>query len=199
MAARQPALATRRTRLPPVGLLLAGLQLASALALPPAAAAQARQDLQVGLEEGRVMVRLAYADPRAGEVLAALEEGLAAEIQFQLRLYRRQRRPFAFLGDHLVAELRLVRTARYDRFERRYCIQSPGAAEIRFEDAPGFLREFFALGPLALGSPPPGEEAGYYVQSRVRLAPVKIVPPLKLITLFYPQASSPWLRRELRK
>jgi hypothetical protein len=143
------------------------------------------------------MVQLAYTDSRAAEVLTALEEGLAAEIQFQLQLYRRQRRPFAFLGDHLLAELRLARTARYDRFERRYCILSPGAAEARFEVAADFLREFFALGPLALGSPPLGEASGYYVQSRVRLSPVKIVPPLKLITLFYPQASSPWLRKEL--
>jgi hypothetical protein len=165
------------------------------LSVRPATAEQARQDLRVGLEEGRVVVRLAYADPRAEEVLAALDEGLAAEIQFQLRLYRRQRGPFAFLGDHLLSELRLVRIARYDRFERRYCIQSPGAAEARFEDARGFLQAFFAAGPLVLGAPPVG--AGYYVQSRVRLAPVKIVPPLKLITLFYPQASSPWLRVEL--
>jgi hypothetical protein len=166
-----------------------------ALCGAPAAAAQGRQDLRVGLEEGRVVVSLAYADPRAGEVLAALEEGLAAEIQFQLRLYRRQRRLLTFLGDHLVAELRLARTARYDRFERRYCIQSPGAAEVRFEEAGDFLQEFFTLGPLALGAAPAG--AGYYVQSRVRLTPVKIVPPLKLITLFYPPVSSPWLRREL--
>ena len=163
----------------------------------PVRAAQAQQDLQVGLQEGRVVVSLAYTDPRAEQVLAALAEGLAAQIQFQLRLYRRQRRPFAFLGDRLVAELRLERTAHYDRFERRYCIQSPGAAEARFEQARDFLEEFFTLGPLALGAPPEGEASGYYVQSRVRLDPVKIVPPLKLITLFYPQASSPWLRKEL--
>ena len=143
------------------------------------------------------MVSLAYSDPRAGEVLAALEEGLAAEIQFQLRLYRRQRWPFAFLGDRLVSELRLVRTARYDRFERRYCTQSPGAAEARFTDSAGFLEEFFRLGPLALGTLASRDASEYYVQSRVRLAPVKIVYPLKLVTLFFPQGPSPWLRKEL--
>jgi hypothetical protein len=144
-----------------------------------------------------VVVSIGYSDPRAGEVLAALEEGLASEIQFQLRLYRRQRAPFAFLGDRLASELRLVRTARFDRFERRYRIQSPGAAEVLFEDAGGFLEAFFALGPLALGALSEGDTAEYYVQSRVRLTPVKIVYPLQLITLFYPQASSPWLRKEL--
>jgi hypothetical protein len=146
-----------------------------------------------------VIAILGYSDPRAGEVLAALEDGLAAEIQFQLRLYRRQRGPFAFLGDRLASELRLVRTARYDRFERRYSLQSPGEAEARFEEAGGFLKAFFALGPLALGELPAGDTAEYYVQSRVRLTPVKIVYPLKLITLFYPQASSPWLRKELSR
>jgi hypothetical protein len=144
-----------------------------------------------------VVVSLGYSDPRAPEVLAALGEGLASEIQFQLRLYRRQRGPFAFLGDRLASELRLVRTARYDRFERQYCFQGPGGAEARYAEAGLFLEAFFALGPLALGVLPPGQSAAYYVQSRVRLAPVKMVPPLRLITLFFPQASSPWLRKEL--
>ena len=131
---------------------LAALLLTAALAVLPLQGARGEQDLRVGLEKGRVMVSLAYSDPRAGEVLAALEEGLAAEIQFQLRLYRRQRWPFAFLGDRLVSELRLVRTARYDRFERRYRLESPGAAEARFTDSGGFLEDFFRLGPLALGT-----------------------------------------------
>jgi hypothetical protein len=173
--------------------------LAAALAALPAfplPAQPARQDLRVSWEGGRAVVSLAYSDPRAGEVLAALEEGLAAEIQFQLRLYR-QRRPLAFLGDRLVAELRLLRTARYDRFERRYRILSPGAPEARFEEPQAFLRAFFSLGPLPLGGPLAGRGAAYYVQSRARLAPVKLVPPLKLITLFFPQAASPWLRVEL--
>jgi hypothetical protein len=163
----------------------------------PAPGAQAQQNLRVGLQGGRVEVSLGYSDPRAGEVLAALEDGLASEIQFQLRLYRRQRGLFAFLGDRLASELRLARTARYDRFERKYSIQTPGEAMARFADAGSFLEAFFALGPLTLGVLPSGDTSGYYVQSRVRLAPVKIVPPLKLITLFYPQASSPWLRKEL--
>ena len=45
-------------------------------------------------------------------IVTKKEDGLASEIQFQLRLFRRQRVPFGFLGDRLVAELRLVRTAR---------------------------------------------------------------------------------------
>jgi hypothetical protein len=131
-------------------------------------------------------------------VLAALQDGLASEIQFQLRLFRRQRVPFGFLGDRLVAELRLVRTARYDRFQRQYRIQSPAEAESLHAEARGFLEAFFALGPLPLGQLAAGEAGQHYVQSRVRLSPVKIVFPLKLITLFYPQAYSPWLRGELR-
>ena len=84
------------------------LLLAAALWGMAAAGAQAEQDLRVGLQGGRVLVSLGYSDPRSGQVLAALEDGLASEIQFQLRLYRRQRGPFAFLGDRLASELRLV-------------------------------------------------------------------------------------------
>ena len=157
----------------------------------------ADQDLRVGLEDRQVVVSLGYSDARGQEVLARLGEGLEAEILFHLRLYRRQGGPFAFLGDRLASELRLVRTARYDRFQRQYRIQSPAEAETRHEDARGFLEAFFALGPLPLGELAAGEAGQYYVQSRVRLSPVKIVFPLKLITLFYPQAPGPWLREEL--
>jgi hypothetical protein len=176
----------------------APLALAALLAILPACAARAQQDLRISLEGARVVVSLAYSDPRAGEVLASLGDGLAAEIQFQLRLYRRQRGFFAFLGDRLAAEQRLVLTARYDRFEECYRVQGSGSVEARFAEARDFLDSFFSLGPLVLGELSAGGFSEYYVQSRVRLTPVKIVQPLRLITLFYPQQSSPWLRKELR-
>ena len=173
--------------------------LAALLAVLPALRSGAEQDLRVALEGGRVQAAVRFSDPRSEEVLAALGEGLAAEIQFQLRLYRRQRGPFAFLGDRLAVERRLVRTARYDRFEEQYLIQMPGAAEARFAEARSFLEAFCRLGPLELGELSAGDPSEYYVQSRVRLTPVKFVFPLKLITLFFLKTSfvTPWLREGL--
>jgi len=151
----------------------------------------------VTLREGWVLASFSYRDPPAGEVVAALQEGLASEIQFQLRLYRRQQGPFAFLGDRLLAERRLVRTARFDRFEKLYRVQESGAAEARFPEASSFLDAFCSLDSLSLGPLPPG--AGEcYVLARARLTPVKLVFPLGLINLFFPQTFlTSWLREEL--
>jgi hypothetical protein len=171
------------------------------LAVLPAARAAAEQDLQVKVQQGWVLASFRYRDPPGGEVVTALQEGLASEIQFQLRLYRRQRGLFGFLGDRLLAERRLVRTARFDRFERQYRIQESGAAETRFTQPSSFLQAFCSLSSLSLGPLPQGEAAGCYVLGRARLTPVKIVFPLGLITLFYPQTSflTPWQRQELAR
>jgi len=153
----------------------------------------------VTLQEGWVLASFRYGDPPAAEVVQALDEGLAAEIQFQLRLYRRQRGVFAFLGDRLLAERRLVRTARFDRFERLYRVQESGAVEVRFPEVASFLEAFCSLDFLSLGPLPPGGAGECYVQARARLTPVKLVFPLGLINLFFPQTTflTSWLRVEL--
>lgn len=140
-------------------------------------------------------VSLDYRDPRRGEVLKALEEGLTAEIQFQLRLYRRQPGLLRFLGDRLVVERRVLQTARFDSFEGRYRIRRQDRELGAYSEPGEALEAFCSLSdfPLAdLSEAGPGQ---YYIAARARLTPVKMVAPLNIITLFLPRLafSSPWL------
>jgi hypothetical protein len=169
-------------------------------ALRRAGCEPAAATLRVALDGSRVSVSLDYRDPRREEVLKALEEGLTAEIQFQLRLYRRQTGFFRFLGDRIIVERRISQTARYDAFEGRYLIRRQDREAGAFGEAGQALEAFCALSDYVLADLA-GQEAGqYYVAARARLTPVKMVAPLNIITMFLPRMafSSPWLEGGLQ-
>ena len=151
--------------------------------------------LRVELAGSKVSVSLDYRDPRREEVLKALGEGLTAEIQFQLRLYRRQLGFLHFLGDRMVIERRLSQTARYDSFEGRYRIRLQNREIGAYGDPGQALEAFCSLSGFLLADLAALEAGEYYVAARARLAPVKLVAPLNIITLFLPRLafSSPWL------
>lgn len=138
---------------------------------------------------------LDYRDPRRREVLKGLAEGLTAEIQFQLRLYRRQPGLLGFFGDRMVVERRIIRTARYDSFEGRYRIGGQRVQIGYYDSAEEALQAFCSLSGFILADLAALESGRYYVAARVRLTPVKMVAPLNIITLFLPSQtfSSPWL------
>ena len=177
--------------------------------LAAAAVLGAESVLSGTVTQGWVNASLRFSDPRQEEVLAALDEGLAAEVHFQLRLYRRlQGRP-TFLGDRLLAERRIAQTARYDRFAERYVIERQGRRVGEFSEPAAFLEAFcslrdFPVGRLSGPLPAPARGASlppaeHYLLGRVRLYPVRVVFPLSLITLFLPKLAveSRWLEQEL--
>jgi hypothetical protein len=174
--------------------------------LAAAAVLGAESALSGTVTQGWVNASLRFSDPRQEEVLAALEEGLAAEVHFQLRLYRRlQGRP-AFMGDRLLAERRVAQTARYDRFAERYVIERQGRRVGEFSEPAAFLEAFcflqeFPVGRLSGPPPAPSAAARHYLLGRVRLYPVRVVFPLSLITLFLPKLAveSRWLELELEQ
>lgn len=155
----------------------------------------AQATLRAELAGSKVSVSLDYRDPRREEVLKALADGLTAEIQFQLRLYRRQTGFLHFLGDRLVIERRLYQTARYDSFEGRYRIRRQDREVGAYSEAGEALEAFCSLSDFILADLAPLEAGEYYVAARARLTPVKMVAPLNIITLFLPRMafSSPWL------
>ena len=167
--------------------------------LAAAAVLGAESVLSGTVTQGWVNASLRFSDPRREEVLAALDEGLAAEVHFQLRLYRRLQGRLAFLGDRLLAERRIAQTARYDRFAERYVIERQGMRVGEFSEPAAFLEAFCSLQEFPVGrlsGPPP---VRHYLLGRVRLYPVRVVFPLSLITLFLPKLAvdSRWLEQEL--
>jgi len=133
------------------------------------------------------------------DVLSSLWEGLRAEIAFQLRLYRRNSGPFAFLGDRLLTERRVYQIASFDFYENRYKIQRDERSTGEYVGEAEFLDAFFSLPETELGEIETEESDDYYLLVRVRMMPVKIIAPLNIITLFSTDTvfTTPWVEAEL--
>jgi hypothetical protein len=179
------------------GITLAIL-IAALLAAGRLGAQEAR--LEISLQSNMVHVAIEFESPRSEEVLASLRDGLKAEIIFQARLYRKSRGLLSFLGDRLLVETKISRTAYFDFYENRYMILRDGNLLGKYAGEQEFLRSFFFLPDLELGQIDISELPKLYVLARVRLMPVKIVSPLNIITLFSSEtvSTSPWLEAEIR-
>jgi hypothetical protein len=140
-----------------------------------------------------------YLDSHSQDVLASLWEGLRAEITFQLRLYRYSRGLFSFFGDRLVLERRIRQTAAFDFYENRYKIHRDGTIVGEYAAETEFLNAFFSLPHTELGPIAPKDAQDYFLLARVRMMPVKIIPPLNIITLFPSEAvfTTPWVQAEI--
>ena len=133
-------------------------------------------------------------------VLASLWDGLRAEITFQLRLYRRSSGVFAFLGDRLLRERQVDQVALFDFYENRYKILRDNRITGEYAAETEFMDAFFSLPEIDLGEINTGDGGDYYLLARVRMMPVKIIPPLNIITLFSTDTvfTTPWVEAELK-
>ena len=167
------------------------------LASTALSAQEARLDAM--LRSGKVYAAVDYLDSHSQDVLASLWEGLRAEIAFQLRLYRRNSGPFAFLGDRLLSERRVYQIASFDFYENRYRIQRDDQTAGEYKGEAEFLDAFFSLPETELGEIETEEREDYYLLARVRMMPVKIIAPLNIITLFSSDTvfTTPWVEAEL--
>ncbi|UCF99852.1 MAG: hypothetical protein JSV89_10020 [Spirochaetaceae bacterium] len=155
--------------------------------------------LDAVLRGEKVYAAVEYLDSHSQEVLASLWDGLRAEITFQLRLYRRSKRPFAFLGDRLLLERRVYQTASFDFYGNRYKIQRDGEHVGEYEGEAEFIDSFFSLPEIELGEIDTTDAREHYLLARVRMMPVKIIAPLNIITLFSSETAftTPWIETEL--
>jgi hypothetical protein len=148
---------------------------------------------------GRRVLASAYLEGVPPEsLLSSLRDGLTSEIVFQFRLYREQKGLGSLFGDRLIREETIVRQAGLDVFDRDFIMRSDRGEFFRFQEGEAFARQFFRmegcdLGELAVGTPvfvagearsSRGAAPAYYILARIRYSPVRLVPPLNIISLF---------------
>ncbi|HEC61768.1 MAG TPA: hypothetical protein ENI27_05880 [bacterium] len=152
----------------------------------------------VSLNAARVgdllVVSIALKGGDAEQVLASIQDGLKSEIVFQARLYERNRGLFSFLGDRVFVEREVVQVAYFDFFDDMYVVESELKGTRKYEQREEFLRDFFHLADFSLQDMRylrrgPGS---YYILARIRLDPVRLVPPLNIISLFNSSVVTPW-------
>ena len=134
---------------------------------------------------------------------AALRDGLESRITFTLRFYESRPGLAGLFGDALLAERTVVRAAFYDFFDRRFVVEQDGV-RTSYADEAGFLAAFFTLRDVEL-APAAGARAAdgaggspsRYVAARAQYDPVRLSPPLTILTLFGVAArhTTPWVRQ----
>ncbi len=162
------------------------------LLLVPLAGFCQEASLSVRPQDGLLVSSLKLTGVDPSRVLDTLEDGLRAEVVFQLRLYQKKRGLAGFLGDRLLAERRVVQVASYDLFTGQYVLERDDGPKRRYAASGSFLEDFFSLRGLAMQGLS-GRGSGYML-GRIRLSPVRFIPPLNIISLFRDRVSltTPW-------
>jgi len=176
---------------------------AACLAAAPVAAVAQQLALDVRAASGVVRADLAFSTGGAEGPVASVRDGLESRITFTLRCYERRSGLAGLLGDLLLAQRTVVRVAFYDVLDRRFVVEQDGV-RVSYADEPGFLDAFFTLRGLELGSPAARSSAARdaparYVAARAQYDPVRLSPPLTILTLFRVAArhTTPWVRRDV--
>jgi hypothetical protein len=152
---------------------------------------------------GVVRADLAFSSGGANGPAASLRDGLESRLTFTLRCYERRTGLAGLFGDLLLTQRTVVRVAFYDFFDRRFVVEQDGQRS-SYADEAGFLDAFFTLrgielSPAAAARVPAGQGAAppRYVAARAQYDPVRLSPPLTILTLFGVAArhTTPWMRR----
>jgi hypothetical protein len=171
------------------------LVLLVALSASPAAA----QSLDLGLRVRHDGIRadLWFRWNKEQELVSSLQQGMEARIVFTLRLYQRRRGFIPFLGDKLLSETHVARSAFWDFLDRKFVVESDDGTRAAYATAPQLLVGFFSLKDFPLSPLPPRAGESRYVTARARLEPVRLMPPLTIVTLAGAAVSytTPWERR----
>ena len=169
--------------------LLACGFLALLLVSPPLAAQSVT--VRTAPSSNGVALELTLEGYNGTEIIESVSERMRAQVVYLVRLYRSGGVLFGIFGDRLVGEYRLVHEARWDAFEREYCLETQiyddSAAVTReqtrcFDRQEQFLAQLFHARNLELRLPESGEKLYALVQTRI--TPIRLVPELRLISLF---------------
>ena len=133
----------------------------------------------------------------ADEILASLEAGHRAEIHYEIRLYSKNVGIARLFGDRLVKETSLIYDARWDELNERYVVLIDDEHEVAFE-SPALCTEFLlSLRGYRIEIPEQYEKE-MYLMCRAQIEPIRLVPPLTLMTFLVPKfrTRTPWTHVE---
>jgi hypothetical protein len=155
-------------------------------------------ELSVAQRGGFIAASLSFRWARADEVIDSLRMGLESRITFTTRLYEARRPAFSFAGDRLLSERTVARTAFWDFLYRVFVVEEEGIPQKIYSDPGELIRGFFTLDEQFSPDTASAVRRRLYVTARAQFEPVRLMPPLTLISLAGAAANvaTPWVRRD---
>jgi hypothetical protein len=156
-------------------------------------------ELRVRASGNAVSAELAFQWEQKEKLLEFVKSGLGSRVEFLFRLQKKRRAIFPFLQETVVSETSLERSASFDIFSNEYSVASEREGKTFYTMPDEFLAHFFTVRDLVVfNGLQPG--SSYAVAVQVRLTPIRLVPPLNIISLFggmMAPYASPWIRQEV--
>jgi hypothetical protein len=130
------------------------------------------------------------------ELLALLKDGLESRITFTVRLWEERPMIFQLLGERLVAEMSRSQSVFFDFLDDKFVVEAENGKRALHAKADDCLRDFFSWSDIILAE---GKLGRIYVTARVQFDPVRLMPPLTIVTLVGGTETymSPWVRAEV--
>lgn len=180
---------------PPALRLPATLLFLALLAVP----ARAAPTLLVGTTatENGVVAHLVFTSDRPQDIVESLQGGLESRIVFTIRLYQKRTGLLSFLrGDKLVVQATVVRRAYRDTLTQMFVVDQDGQAPSSYATTDQLLAAFFTVNGISFHQPA-ARQAGSYIAARAQVEPVRLMPPLTLVTLAGAGAfATAWVRSD---
>lgn len=139
-------------------------------------------------------------DYSESRIIESLLAGHRSEVRYEFRLLKEARGIGKIFGDRLVAEEAISYVARRDTLDETYVVLIDGVEERVFGNTDSFLAFFLSVKNHTMRLTENLND-GDYLLCRWRLQPIKLVPPLTLMTLIKTdlQIISSWERTPITK
>ena len=145
------------------------------------------QSLRVSVEhfpaESSVSLACLVVDAPEGELWESVDQGFQVEVLYTLRLYRKSTGLFRFLGDKIIEDAEAARIGEYDPFTGLYLIHDTfSGGTLHSDDRESFFSKLLRIEGIRFEIP--REEASYYILAEARISPIKLKPPLTILSIF---------------
>jgi hypothetical protein len=174
-------------------------RLAAALLILGASSSQGQTvDLSITTRASLLVARVSFHWDRMQELASSLRAGMESRITFTVRLFERRKGILPFTGDHMLVERSVTRSAFWDFLDGRFVVESANGARMSYADTEELLQGFLTLADLVLSDLPLEAHPPVYITARAHFEPVRLMPPLTLVSLAGRAATSttPWVRRD---
>jgi hypothetical protein len=145
-----------------------------------------------------LVARVSFRWDRMSELVSSLRAGMESRITFTVRLYEKRKGLLPFPADRLLAEKKAARSAFWDFLDGTFVVESESGDRQSFASTEKLLEGFLTLPEIPLYDIPHGARVRFYVTARALFEPVRLMPPLTLVSLVgrAATATTPWARKD---
>jgi len=156
--------------------------------------------MAAGAENSAIVFSFCVEDYPSSRIIESLREGHRSEVHYEFRILRRAKGLARLFGDKLIKKEETTYVARWDALDENYVVLVDESVERVFADAGSFLRFFLSVDSHRVSLPETLSDDDYLL-CRWSIQPVKLVPPLTLMTLIKSdlQTISSWQRTPIER